>query len=138
MRGHNFSSKTNQEYTVLGLTETSAVLNESISRRGDKEDEATQLIVEENGEERRLLFPGKIHKAFFSEILGEKVKFSTKEDVFLDPTVYWRARDWNCTENCILEILSGKLAGQKFRGQRHWRDDYSPCVARVLKPRYLG
>jgi len=128
-----FSDVMIREYTVLGLQRASGVLEKyHIFSHEDKKETVTQLAVEENGQQRKLTFPGAIPESYFPQLLQQRVKLSIKESAFYDPGVgFISGCEWRCTQDNTLEVLTGELASQQFKGHKYWLDDYPLVVMRV-------
>lgn len=135
-RPHEFmqevSDETNREYIILGLQRTSGVLEEyHLFSHEDKKETVTRLAVEENGQQRELTFPGAIPESYFPQLLRQRAKLSIKESASYDPGVSSSVYEWRCTQDHVLEVLTGELAGQQFKGHKYWLDDYPSVVVRV-------
>ncbi|MBI2669735.1 MAG: hypothetical protein HYX20_01115 [Candidatus Yanofskybacteria bacterium] len=128
-----FSDETSQEYTILGLQRTSGILDEyHFFSREDNKEIVTQLAVEENGQQRELTFPGAIPESYFPQLLRQRVKLSIKESASYDRGVgFLSGCEWRCTQDHTLDVLTGELTGQKFKGHKYWLDDYPLVVVRV-------
>ena len=128
-----FSDETSREYTILGLQRNTGVLEEyHLFNSENKKETVTSLTVEENGEQRELTFPGAIPEAYFPQLLRQKIKLAIKESAFYDPGVgFIGGCEWRCTQDHVLEVLTGDLVGQQFKGHRYWLDDYPLVVIRV-------
>lgn len=122
-----FSDEMSWEYTILGLQRTSEV-------RFKVNEITTRLTVGENGQQQELTFPGAISESLFPQLLRQKVRLSIKESDFYDPSnshPMFGGYEWHCDQHQILDILTGDLIGQQFKGRRHWLDYSSPVIKRA-------
>lgn len=128
-----FSDKTDREYTILGLQRTSEVLEEyHFFSHEDKKETITRITIEKDDQRRELTFPGAIPESFFPQLLRQRVKLSIKESASYDPGVgFMSGYEWRCSQDHVLEVLTGELTGQQFRGHKYWLDDYPLVVMRV-------
>lgn len=125
-----FSDETSREYIILGLQRTSGVLEKyHFFGHEDKKEAVTRLAVEENGQQLELTFPGAIPESYFPQLLRQRAKLSIKESAFYDPGVgSVGGCEWRCTQDHVLEVLTGELVGQQFKGHKYWLDDYPVVV----------
>lgn len=118
MRDHRVITH-HERFSVALLQRTSGVTHR-YHCFGSDQREITTRIVTESGVQ--IDFPGAVAESLFPEIIGQEAEMTTNNECYYCAAGAIFDDPWRCIQNFELKVLSGKLAGQQFVGQRYWLD----------------